>query len=412
MTTNSDENDASRSSIYPVSSQKTISGDEIHSIQEQRSSHLTDPVPESSGSGNIVLGNRGVVVPAAITAQPLFEKPSNPLARGAQKKGQTYLDENQTWWRINNNPPEKEERHQLTTLTNLLNAAEISDGAIKELQGELMTGQTWINGVIIHGSGKCMMEWLMRLEVVERWNSVWSQLLCLRLCAIWTKEQTVDNLSQQAIIDMWCPDNKQKQTRMKWWWRKGNNVAMICAGGGGDIFKWGQEDLRVLAMMLKSPRCEAAKSGVIRLKATIDKLAAGIYLPAWSDLDLNDLTATDSFIENEFCTCIPKLYTTRELSIWGKMIEGKELENTIGSLTTPHQTLTSRSNEIHSLDKINDHKNPMDWIYEVVMVGVPNFHSSGCYCGQEMHQTLIEPQRALAEKATLVADMDQLKLKV
>ncbi|KAF8573924.1 hypothetical protein K439DRAFT_1624717 [Ramaria rubella] len=222
-------------------------------------------------------------------------------------------------------------------------------------------------------------------------------------------EITVDNLSQQAVIDMWCPDNEQKQTRMKWWWRKGNNVAMICAGGslymililalyetsfkgGGDIFKRGQEDLRVLAMMLKSPRCEAAKSGVIRLKAAIDKIAAGIYLPAWSDLDSNDLTATDSFIENEFCTCIPKLYTTRELSIWGKMIEGKELENTIGSLATPNQNLTSRSNEIHSLDKIHDHKNPMDRIYEVVLVGVPNFHPSGCYCGQETHQTLTEPQ--------------------
>ncbi|KAF8583217.1 hypothetical protein K439DRAFT_1617685 [Ramaria rubella] len=152
MTTNSDENDASRSSIYLVSSQKTISGNEIHSIQEDRSSLLIDPVPESSGSRNNVLGNWGVVVPAAITAQPLFEKTSNPSARGAQKKGQTYLDENQTQWRINNNPPEKEERHQLTTLTNLLNAAEISDGVIKELQGELMTGQTWINGVIIQGS--------------------------------------------------------------------------------------------------------------------------------------------------------------------------------------------------------------------------------------------------------------------
>ncbi|KAF8576705.1 hypothetical protein K439DRAFT_1622642 [Ramaria rubella] len=187
MTTNSDENDASRSSIYPVASQQTISGDEIHSIQEHRSSLLIDPVPESSGSRNNILGNQGVIVPAAITAQPLFEKTSNPSARGAQKKGQTYLDENQTRWRINNNPPEKEERHQLTTLTNLLNAAEISDGTIKELQGELMTGQTWINGVIIHGSGKCMMEWLMRLEAVERWNSMWSQLLCLRLCAIWTK---------------------------------------------------------------------------------------------------------------------------------------------------------------------------------------------------------------------------------
>ncbi|KAF8583218.1 hypothetical protein K439DRAFT_1617686 [Ramaria rubella] len=182
--------------------------------------------------------------------------------------------------------------------------------------------------------------------------------------------------------------------------------------GGGDIFKRGQEDLRVLAMMLKSRWCEAAKSGVIRLKAAIDKITAGIYLPAWSDLDSHDLTATDSFIENEFRTCIPKLYTTRELSIWGKMIEGKELENTIGSLATPNQNLTSRSNEIHSLDKINDPKNPMDQIYEVVLVGVPNFHPSGRYCGQEMHQTLTEPQRALAEKATLVADMDQLKLKM
>ncbi|KAF8574651.1 hypothetical protein K439DRAFT_1624155 [Ramaria rubella] len=328
MTTNSYENDASRSSIYPVPSQKTIPGDEIHSIQEKRSSLLIDPVPESSGSRNNILGNQGVVVPVAITAQPMFEKTSNPSARGAQKKGQLIWMKIRRW-RINNHPPEKEERHQLTTLTNLLNAVEISDGVIKELQGELMTSQTWINGVIIHGSGKCMMEWLMRLEAVERWNSLWSQLLCLRLCAIWTKQQMDDKLSQQAVIDMWCPDNEHKQTRMKWWWRKGNNVAMICAGestntdpknpgslymililalyetsfkGGGDIFKWGQEDLRVLALMLKSPRCEAAKSGVIRLKATIDKIAAGIYLPAWSDLDSNDLTATDSFIENEFRT--------------------------------------------------------------------------------------------------------------
>ncbi|KAF8590110.1 hypothetical protein K439DRAFT_1612124 [Ramaria rubella] len=73
------------------------------------------------------------------------------------------------------------------------------------------------------------------------------------------------------VIKKWCEDNPGEATedRIKWWWCKEDNIAMICAGvlalyektsrGGGDIFKSKIEDLRTLALLLKSPQSQIAE---------------------------------------------------------------------------------------------------------------------------------------------------------
>ncbi|KAF8576978.1 hypothetical protein K439DRAFT_1622432 [Ramaria rubella] len=122
----------------------------------------------------------------------------------------------------------------------------------------------------------------------------------------------------------------------------------------------------------------AAKAGVRRLKTSIHKIAALFYLPVWSGIDSNDLTATDTFIEKMYNTCIPRLETDRDLDIWTPT----DTQNHSMELTM-HKDAVEKTGHLMILPLIKPENDECKSDYGVTIVEVPCLPPAGHYCGED-----------------------------
>ncbi|KAF8582104.1 hypothetical protein K439DRAFT_1618497 [Ramaria rubella] len=149
--------------------------------------------------------------------------------------------------------------------------------------------------------------------------------------------------------------------------------------GGGDIFKSKIEDLRTLALLLKSPQSQI-----------------------WSGIDSNDLTATNTFIEKMYNTCILRLETDHDLDIWTPTIDTQNHSMEL----TMHKDAVKKPGHLMIPPLIKPANDERKSYYGVTIVEVPCLPPAGRYCGEET-QVLTETQRTLANKAEMVVNMDE-----